>query len=138
MDQIKRKLMTMHKPLHPRDDVNRLCVKKRRKKRTYLKIVFDVLIQWFGDYTEKHGGKLINDNTKVKRTRITRKQKWEEKQLYRHFKWQTSDISQEKTWMWLRKGNLKRETESLLIASQNNTIRTNYINARIDKTRQNS
>ena len=36
-----------------------------------------------------------------------------------------------------RKGNLKRETESLLIAAQNNAIRTNHIKARIDKTQQN-
>ena len=36
----------------------------------------------------------------------------------------------------LRKGNLKRETES--IATQNNAIRTNHIKARIDKTQQNS
>ena len=42
-----------------------------------------------------------------------------------------------KTWMWLRKGNLKRESEFLLIAAQNNAIRTNYIKARIDKTQQN-
>ena len=31
-----------------------------------------------------------------------------------------------------------RETESLLIAAQNNAIRTNHIKARIDKTQQNS
>ena len=40
--------------------------------------------------------------------------------------------------MWLRKGNLKRETESLLIAAQNNAVRTNHIKVRIDKTQQNS
>ena len=40
--------------------------------------------------------------------------------------------------MWPRKGNFKREIESLLIAAQNNTIRTNHIKARIDKTQQNS
>ena len=39
---------------------------------------------------------------------------------------------------WLRKGNLKRETESLLQAAQNNAIRTNYVKAKIDKTQQNS
>ena len=41
-------------------------------------------------------------------------------------------------WMWLRKENLKGETESLLIAAQNNVIRTNNIKMRIDKTQQNS
>ena len=40
--------------------------------------------------------------------------------------------------MWLKKGNFKRETESLLKASQNNDIRTNYIKTIKDKTQQNS
>ena len=47
-------------------------------------------------------------------------------------------LSDKKTWMWLRKGNLKRETEYFLIAAQNNAIRTNHIKARIDNTQQNS
>ena len=55
-----------------------------------------------------------------------------------YFLQQTDEISHEKSWTWLRKGNLKRETESLLIAAQNNAIRTNHIKARIDKTQQNS
>ena len=38
---------------------------------------------------------------------------------------------------WLRKGNLKRETESLLITAQNNAIRTNYIKVKICHTQQN-
>ena len=54
------------------------------------------------------------------------------------FKRLTSDISHEKTWTWLRQGNIKRETESLLIATQNHAIRTNHIKTRIDKTQQNS
>ena len=36
------------------------------------------------------------------------------------------------------KRNFKRETEFLLIAAQNNAMRTNHIKARIDKTQQNS
>ena len=50
----------------------------------------------------------------------------------------TDEISYEKTCTWLWKGSFKRETESLLIAVQNNTIRTNYIKAKIDNTQQNS
>ena len=46
----------------------------------------------------------------------------------------SSEILHKKTWTWLRKGNFKRETESLL----NNAIRTNHIKARRDKTQQNS
>ena len=61
-----------------------------------------------------------------------------EKQLYVRFKRLINNISHQKTWAWLRKGNLKRGTESLLIAAQDNAIRTNHIKARIDKTQQNS
>ena len=60
------------------------------------------------------------------------------KQLYGRFKRLINNISHQKTWTWLRKENLKRETESLLIAVQDNAIRTNHIKARIDKTQQNS
>ena len=61
----------------------------------------------------------------------------EEKQLYGHFKRQINKISYEKSWKWLRKGNFKRETESLLTAAQNNMIRTNQMKARTDKIQQN-
>ena len=54
------------------------------------------------------------------------------------WKMSNSNISHQKTWTWLRKRNLKRETESLLIAAQDNPIRTYHIKARIDKTQQNS
>ena len=57
--------------------------------------------------------------------------------MYGPFKRLTSDVSNEKTWIWQRE-NIKRETECLLIAAQNNAIRTNHIKARIDKTQQNN
>ena len=50
----------------------------------------------------------------------------------------SSDIGYKKTWTWLRKGNLKREIESLLIAAQSNATRTNYIKVKIDNLQQNS
>ena len=34
------------------------------------------------------------------------------------------EIAYKKTWTWLRFKNPKRETESLLIAAQNNAVRT--------------
>ena len=55
--------------------------------------------------------------------------------MYGHFKRQISEMSNEKTWTWLRKGNLKRETESLLIAAQNNAIRTMSKQKRQDATK---
>ena len=141
MDQRTRKLMTMHKAFHPRDDVERQYVSRKEGGRGLASIEdsVDTSIQRLEDYIEKRRGRLIipiRNNTNDKRTSgttITRKQKCEENQLDSRFKRLTSDISHEKTWTRLRKGNLKRETESLLIAAQNNAIRTNHIKARIDK-----
>ena len=72
------------------------------------------------------------------RMTITRKQKWEGKQLSRRFKQLVNNISHEKNRTWLRKVNFKRETEFLLIVAQNNAIKTNHIKTRIDKTQQNN
>ena len=58
------------------------------------------------------------------------------KQLHGRFERLINSITHEKTQTWLAKGNFKRETESLLIAAQNNAKRTNHIKARIDKTKQ--
>ena len=78
------------------------------------------------------------DNIKINRATTTSKQKWEEKQFYRYYKQQIEKISHEMTWTYLKKGNFKRETESLLIAAQNNALRTNYVKAIIDKMQKNS
>ena len=56
--------------------------------------------------------------------------------MYGPFKRLISDISFSKTWTWLRKVNLKRYTESIQIAAQNNTIRTNHSKNRFDGTKQ--
>ena len=146
MDQRTRKLMTMHKALHPRDDVDRLYVSRKEGGRGLASIEdsVDASIQRLEEYIEKHEGGLNTtirnntDNTIDNRMIKTRKQKWEEKQLHRRFKQLINNISHDKTWTWLRKGNFKRETESPLIVAQNSAIRTIHIKARIDKTQQNS
>ena len=146
MDQRTRKLMTTHKALHPRDDVDRLYVSRKEGGRGLASIedIVDASIQRLKDYIQKHEGGLITatrndtENTMNKRMTIARKQKWEGKQLYGQFKRLINNISHDKTWTWLRKGNFKRETESLLIAVQDSALRTNHTKARIDKTQQNS
>ena len=109
-----------------------------------IKYTVDAFIQLLEDYIEKYKRGLITtigndtDNTIDERVTTTKEQKLEGKQIYDRFKRLINNISQQKTCIWLRKGNLMRETESLLIAAQDNAIRTNHIKARIDKTKQNS
>ena len=127
-----RKSMTAHEALHPSDDIDRLYVSRKEGRRALARIEDCVdAIRELEDYIKKNQKGLITeannitDNIRINGKTITRKQKWEEKQLSRYFKWQTIEISHEKTWTWSWKGDLKKETESLLIAEQNNAIRTN-------------
>ena len=86
--------MTMHKALHPRDDVDRLYVSRKEGGRGLASIEdsVDASIQRFKDHVGKHEGGLFTairkdtDNTMNNRKTTTRKQKWEEKQLYERFK----------------------------------------------------
>ena len=77
----------------------------------------DTLIHIFKNFIQKRGGRLVTatrnntNDTGTSETTITRKHEWGEKQLYAHFKRLTIDISHEKMWTWLKKGNLKREIE---------------------------
>ena len=134
----------MHKALNPRDDVDRVYVSRKEEGRGLASIEdsVDASIQQLEDYIQKNDGGLITaiikdtDNSMDNRMTLTRKQKWEGKQLYRRLNWLINNISHDKTWTWLRKINPWRETESLLIAAQNNAIRSNHIKARIDKTQK--
>ena len=114
MNQITRKLMTMHKALHPRDDVDRVYVSRKEGGTGLASIedTVDVSIQRLEDYIEKYERELITtirndtDNTIDERMTTTRKQKWEGKQLYGRLKRLINNISHQKIWTWLRKGNL--------------------------------
>ena len=87
MDQRTRKLMTMHKALHPRDDVDRLYVSRKEGGRglAIIEDSVDASIHQVEDYIQKHVGGLITairndtDNTMDNRMTITRKQKREGK-----------------------------------------------------------
>ena len=61
MDQRTRKQMTMHKALHPRDDMDRLYVPRKEGGRGLASIEdsINTSIQWLKDYMEKHERGLI-------------------------------------------------------------------------------
>ena len=140
MDKRIRKLMTKHKALHPREDVNRLYVSTKEGGRGLTRIQDSVnaLIQQLEDSIKNLRGKLIT----VNRSNIT--------QSSTEQKYTESKKREKKTTVWtfqatnkqnltqenvdIAKGNFKRESEYLLIAAQNNVIRTNYVKAKVDNT----
>ena len=86
MDQRTRKLMAMHKALHPRDDVDRLYVSRKEGGRGLASIenTVDASIQRLEDYIEKHERGLITtirvdtDNTINERMTTTREKNGKE------------------------------------------------------------
>ena len=120
--------MTVHKALHPRDDVDRLYVPRKVGGRGLSSIEdsVDTSIQRLEDYLEKHEQGLITaitnntDNMIDNEMTMTRKQKCEGKQLYGHFKRLINNISHDKTWTWLRKGMVNNNKYSLHNTSNRN------------------
>ena len=59
---------------------------------------------------------------------------WEEKVLHGQYLRQTKEVRSDQCLAWLQNGDLKRETESLIVAAQNQSTRTNLVKAKIDKS----
>ena len=79
--------MTMHNALHPIDDIDRPYTPRKEEGRGLAGIEDSVItsMKRFEDYIKKRKERLITaprnktDNTRIKRTTISRKQQWEEK-----------------------------------------------------------
>ena len=73
-----------------------------------IEVSFDASIQRLENYVDKRGGRMITTtrnntgNKRTNRTKITRKQKRGEKQIYGFSKRLKCDISHEKTWVGLK------------------------------------
>ena len=61
---------------------------------------------------------------------------WGEKMLHGQFVRQTKGVGNQDRWKWLRNRILKRETESLICAAQEQVIRANIIKGKIDKSQE--
>ena len=60
---------------------------------------------------------------------------WEKELHGQHFR-QTKEVGAKESWTWLQRGELKKETEGMIMAAQSQSLRTNAIKARIDKSRE--
>ena len=64
-----------------------------------------------------------------------RLERWQNKALHGHYLKHTDGKTDcEITWNWLTNGYLKKETEGFIVAAQDQAIRTNAIEVKIDKT----
>ena len=122
--------------MHPRSDVDRLYVERDKGVRGLISVEETVLYEAHSlkKYTEtsnveliKSGGKLIkSDSEDDKRTyrahqKKDRLDKWCDKPMNGQHVRQTREHAAPESWLWMKRGSLKRETESLIVAAQDHT-----------------
>ena len=62
------------------------------------------------------------------------KRDWKAKELHGQILRQTEDVKDEASRDWMMREDLKKDTEGLITAAQDQALRTNVIKAKIEKT----
>ena len=149
-DRKTRKLFTIYGGLHPKSDVDRLYIPRKDGGRGLIAIEDCVELAVRGLEVYVHGSEerllqaargdredgLEAASVLKKAKKEKRLQDWEEKSLNGQHLRQTKEVRSEQSWVWLQNGDLKRETESLIVAAQNQSIRTNLVKAKINKSQK--
>ena len=137
----------MYGTLHSKSDVDRLYIPRKEGGRGLISIEDCVELAMRGFEAYVHGseerliqaarGDKINGLEAASVLKRSKKEKrledWE-KVLHGQYLKQTKEVRSDQCWDWLQNGDLKRETESLIVAAQNQSIRTNQVKAKIDKS----
>ena len=136
----------MHKALHPKSNVDRLYISRKEGGRGLISIEDTTRVAILGlqKYTQESEERLISATKKPEdiskttkgfksRRAQERKQIWTDKELQGKFLRQTETVASKEKWAWLSKGGIKRETETLILAAQEQAIRTNQIKAKRDR-----
>ena len=145
-------MFTIYGALHPKSDVDRLYVPRKEGGRGLISTEDCVELAIRGLEVYVHGseerliqaakGDKIDGLETASISKRSKKEKrledWEEKALHRRYLRQTKQARSDQCWARLQNGDLKRETESLIVAAQNQSIRTNLVKAKIDKTQGDS
>ena len=146
IDRKTRKLLTIYHALHPQADVDRLYMARADGGRGLIGVEDCValevtsLIKYINKSMETTLKAVLRENiwsveeTTVDKSMMNeeRKRKLLDKPLHGQFFGSTQDRD-EKSWEWIKKGKLKKETEGLLMAAQDQALRTNSIKCRVDK-----
>ena len=138
LDRKTRKLMTMYGAQHPKADVDRLYLQRCEGRRGLIGLESCVQVEVHS--LEKY---LITSKEKilkgVSRSRIIENSKYgrskeeihkgyretyEEKPFHGQFRKATDEIRGKRSWDWLKKGYLKKETESTIVAAQDQALCT--------------
>ena len=152
IDGKSRKFFTIYGTLFPKSDVDRLYIPRKERGRALVSIEECVGLAIRDCEVYVHGreerliqaarGDKIDGLEAASVLKRSKKEKrledWEKKVLHGQYMRQTKEVRSDQCWAWLQNGDLKMETESLIVAAQNQSIRTNLVKATIDKSQGDS
>ena len=138
LDRKTRKLMTMYGAQHPKADVDRLYLKRYDGGRGLIGVEDCVQeeLNSLDKYLSASKEKILKEvslsstleNKKHGKSKgyIQKKhqEEYENKALHSQFQNSTKKVKGNKSWDWLKKGYLKKETESTIIAAQDQALCT--------------
>ena len=141
LDRKTRKMLTMHGAHHPKSDVDRMYLKRAEGGRGLIGVE-DCLrreIDSLEKYIRNSREELliaVNRKDAFVATRCGKSKEEVQKEhetafkgkvLHGQFRKGTNEIRGSKSWDWLKKGFLKKETESTIIAARDKALCTNSI-----------
>ena len=138
LDQRTRKLMTMYGAHHPKADVDTLYLQRGEGGRGLLglKDCVQIEVHSLDKHLSTSKEKILKE---VSRSRIIENNKYgrskeeihkehreksERKPLHGQFIKATEEVRSKRSWDWLKKGYLKKETESTIVAAQDQALCT--------------
>ena len=124
IDRKTRKLFTIYGALHPKSDVDRLYIPRKKRGRGLISLedCVELAIRGLEVYVHRSeerliqavGGDKIDGLEAASVLKRSKKEKrledWEEKALHGQYLRQTKEVRRDQCWAWLQNGVLKRET----------------------------
>ena len=141
IDSKTRKLFTMYESLHPKSDVDRLYIPRKKGGRGLISIedCVELALKGLEVYVHRNEERLIQvvrgdkingleaGSVLMRSKEEKRLEDWEKKVVPGQYLRQTKEVRSDQSWAWLQNGGLKKERESLIVAAQNQNIRTNLV-----------
>ena len=144
IDRKTRKLLTIYRTYHTQSDKDRLYVKRKTGGRglisvenavnieiNILRIYIDNIEEQLLSEVRREG--IIEQGKEKNEIQMEHGNAYRNKALHGRYFVATDDVRGSKSWEWLRRSGLRKEAEGMIMAAQEQALRTRNIRKVIDK-----